>query len=475
MAHDVVRDFRSRQDPILPQDARRKSPVQVLLELYRGQGSFRFLLSFALLGGVVLAAMSLGPLLKSVQSAGKLEKAAVAPAPDKRAAALANASQSLDRERLGPPRPDAYKLLPSVFASAPRASMGQLLAAADAYSRKESAAAVLAKIETLDSNEPNAAFMRGLGTLAFGGRANTDAGLALLQRAAEARHNGAMALYGLAKLNPPGLLEKDPTEGRRWLQRAIDAGDGQAAFLLGYAYLSGWAGIADPAKAVALFRVAADGGHLDAMKLLGTLALHGQGMPRDFSESEKQFRRAAQLGDVEAQGILGVYLVAASLGGWESSFAEAAHWLTRSAETGEVKAMRELGMLHLAYAEGTAFHDVKKGLDWMRRCAALKEPQCHFAVGRAHETGIGAKEDLVRAAAHYSQALIPPTAAKARQNYDRLTASFSDEQRRALGRLEMELRGNRSSSLGPFSTTQKSAQPSADIGSFRDAAAKAGP
>jgi hypothetical protein len=475
MAHDVVRDFRVRQGAILSQEARRKSPVQILFELYRGQGSFRFLLSFALLGSIVLAAMSLGPLLKTIQFSGQPEKAVVVPAADKRAAALASASQNLDRERLGPPRPDAYKLLPSVFASAPRASMGQLLAAADAYSRKEPAASVLAKIEPLDPGEPNAAFMRGLGTLGIGGRANSEAGLALLQRAAEARHNGAMALYGLAKLNPPGLLEKDPAEGRRWLQRAIDAGDGQAAFLLGYAYLSGWAGVADPAKSVALFRIAADAGHLDAMKLLGMLALKGQGMPRDISESEKYFRQAAQLGDVEAQGILGVYLIAASLGGWEASFAEAIHWLTRSAEAGEVKAMRELGMLHLAYAEGTAFHDVKKGLDWMRRCAALKEPQCHFALGRAYETGTGANEDPVRAAAHYSQALIPPTAAKAKQNYDRLTASFTDEQRRVLGRLEAQLRGNGSGSLGSIAPAQKPVLPSAAVGAFRDAAAKAGP
>lgn len=117
------------------------------------------------------------------------------------------------------------------------------------------------------------------------------------------------------------------------------------------------------------------------MKLLGTLALNGLGMPRDFSESEKQFRRAAQQGDVEAQGILGLYLMAASLGGWESSFAEAVHWLTRSAEAGEVRAMRELGMLHLAYAEGTPFHDIRKGLDWMRRCAAFRGTAVPFRAG----------------------------------------------------------------------------------------------
>lgn len=475
MAHDIVRAFRSKQGAILSQEARRKSPIQVLLELYRGQGSFRFLLSFALLGSVVLAAMSLGPLLKAVQSSGLPEEATVAPASDKRAAALASASGDLDRVRLGPPRPDAYKLLPSVFASAPQASMSQLLAAADAYSRKEPAAAILARIEKLDPSEPNAAFMRGLGMLGFGGRANSEAGLALLQRAAEARHNGAMALYGLAKINPPALLEKDPAEGRRWLQRAIDAGDWQAAFLLGYAYLSGWSGIADPTKAVALFRIAADGGHLEAMKLLGTLALNGLGMPRDFSESEKQFRRAAQQGDVEAQGILGLYLMAASLGGWESSFAEAVHWLTRSAEAGEVRAMRELGMLHLAYAEGTPFHDIRKGLDWMRRCAALREPQCHFALGRAYAEGIGVNEDRVRAAAHYAQAMVPPTAARATQNYERLTAGFTDEQHRALTRLKMELAGSGSGSPGSITATQKPMQPSTAVGSFRDAAAKAGP
>jgi TPR repeat protein len=354
-----------------------------------------------------------------------------------------------------------------VFATAPVERKGRLLEAADAYSRKEPASIVLAKLDGLDPTEPNTAFMRGLGTLGLGGRPNAEAGLALLRAGADARHTGAMALYGLAKINPPAMIDKEPAEGRAWLQRAVDAGDGQAAYLLGHAYLSGWAGIIDPAKSVGLFRLAADAGHVDAMKVLGTLAMLGQGMPRDYVESETQLRRAAMHGDSEAQAALGMYLAAANVGGWERSFDEAVHWLTKAAGAGQPKAMNWLGMIHLEYAQGTPLHSIEKGLDWMRRCAALREKDCHYALGHAYETGTGVAADWVRAAAHYQNARSPgPEGAKAKEAHERIMAGLSESEKSKVNMLQAELyRGDERSfsalglKVGPIDTSAK-------IGSF---------
>lgn len=87
-------------------------------------------------------------------------------------------------------------------------------------------------------------------------------------------------MYGLACLNPPAQLEKDPAAGRLWLGKAVTAGDKLAAYVLGYAYLSGWAGIADPARGATLVRQAAEGGVVPAMKLSAALSLPDGGRPK---------------------------------------------------------------------------------------------------------------------------------------------------------------------------------------------------
>jgi TPR repeat protein len=213
-----------------------------------------------------------------------------------------------------------------------------------------------------------------------------------------------MALYGLARMAPPGGLPADTAAGRQWLERAAQAGDAQAARLLARAYLTGSAGYPAPDKARELLRRSQELGDSASALALARLMARGVGGPADPVAAEQMMRIAADRGDVVAMTGLGRYLTQAATKGWAPSFDEAILWLTRAADHGDASAMEGLGDIHMFLAKAAPAQDPAKGFSWYLRCAEAGRSACHFAVGRAYALAVGAAGDLPRAWAHLSLA-----------------------------------------------------------------------
>jgi TPR repeat protein len=90
----------------------------------------------------------------------------------------------------------------------------------------------------------------------------------------------------------------DRAQGRSWLDKAADAGDTQAAYLLGTAYMNG-AGVAqDDDKAFALVSKAAQAGMMEAQGTLGYLYSAGRGTPKDAYQGVVWTVKAAEQGGI---------------------------------------------------------------------------------------------------------------------------------------------------------------------------------
>jgi TPR repeat protein len=209
-----------------------------------------------------------------------------------------------------------------------------------------------------------------------------------------------MALYGLARLAPPAGLPADAASGREWLAKAAQAGDAQAARILGTALLTGAAGYAAPDRARELFRRGQELGDGPSSLALADLAARGVGGPADPQLAEQVLRIAAERDDAEAASALGRYLVAAAAKGWTPGYDEAVVWLTRAAGKNDSAAMERLGDVRMFLAKAPPVQNPAEGFAWYGRCADAGRAACHFAVGRAYALALGVAGDLPRAWAH---------------------------------------------------------------------------
>ena len=98
--------------------------------------------------------------------------------------------------------------------------------------------------------------------------------------------------------------------GRDALELAAKYGSPDAALNLGYMYLKGQAGLTvDPAKALSYFTKAAHAGNIDAMYNAGLAYLRGSGTEVDMEEAFRWFEKAAYAGDAGAQYNTGLMLL----------------------------------------------------------------------------------------------------------------------------------------------------------------------
>lgn len=114
-----------------------------------------------------------------------------------------------------------------------------------------------------------------------------------------------LAQYTLGKL----YLSDDPEvhdidDGLRWLERATQNGNTDAAYHLGKEYLTGKSVQKNVVKAAEYLRHAADQNHPWANYLLGKLHLTGNGVPKDEEAAWNCFRMANTFGHPYARYIL---------------------------------------------------------------------------------------------------------------------------------------------------------------------------
>jgi localization factor PodJL len=126
-------------------------------------------------------------------------------------------------------------------------------------------------------------------------------GVTELSRAANLGY--APAQFFLASLYTSGEsgVRKDPTEARRWTERAALGGDRRAMFNLGMFFFDGTGGPKDETEAANWFRKAADLGLVDSQYNLARLYEQGLGVKHDPVEAYKWYLIAGRAGDEQSK------------------------------------------------------------------------------------------------------------------------------------------------------------------------------
>jgi localization factor PodJL len=122
-------------------------------------------------------------------------------------------------------------------------------------------------------------------------------GVTELSRAANLGY--APAQFYLASLYTNGAsgVAKDPTEARRWTERAALGGDPRAMFNLGMFYYEGTGGPKDETEGANWLKKSAELGLVDGQYNLALLYERGLGMKRDLATAYKWYLIAGRAGD----------------------------------------------------------------------------------------------------------------------------------------------------------------------------------
>jgi localization factor PodJL len=126
-------------------------------------------------------------------------------------------------------------------------------------------------------------------------------GLADIRKLADGGY--APAEFYLAEAFQDGKagLAKDPTQSRRWLEKAAEGGDRTAMHNLALDEHEGVGGPRNAAAAAEWFRRAAELGLLDSQFNLAALYEHGDGVSQNPAEAYKWYLIAGRAGDAESR------------------------------------------------------------------------------------------------------------------------------------------------------------------------------
>lgn len=130
--------------------------------------------------------------------------------------------------------------------------------------------------------------------------------------AAAAGQSDAMYTLGIAYLLGRGVT-KDAAMARAWFEKAAQAGDRRAQYRMGEFYRTGTGVAKDPIRAAQYFHAAAQQGQEQAQIALARAYQSGSGVNKDFAEAARWLGPAAQNGNALAEAGLG-YLYAEGLG-----------------------------------------------------------------------------------------------------------------------------------------------------------------
>jgi tetratricopeptide (TPR) repeat protein len=352
-----------------------------------------------LLAGWLIA----GPLPRIVGGNwGKSANCAVASAPD--CAATNRALPDFPKQILNPSLAgrDIITIDRAAFASSATADRPRLAAGLAAYYRSEWQQGI-DSLKAADANDRNVQFVLALLDLGQNTYDSVRTAQALLRRAADAGQRQAAAVLG-GTLMGWGGLPKDVSQARKLIENAAAAGDTYAIRLAAVAYLSGEFGTRDPAKAFGLMRQAADAGDPVAMMHIAWFYYSGLGgVARDESTAVDYLHRAAESGLTYAQFGLAEWAWNRSIGGEPADLSEVFKWYQRAYEGGH--SMAALGYLAVSYRLVRApWTDTSRSFVLLQACARFAYGYCHYWLGEAYRSGSGTPVNLVSAYASYTVA-----------------------------------------------------------------------
>ncbi|WP_349628067.1 tetratricopeptide repeat protein [Bradyrhizobium lablabi] len=192
------------------------------------------------------------------------------------------------------------------------------------------------------------------------------------------------------------------SEAMLWWQRGAAFHDPEAMRLLGMGEARGFNGKPNLSAAIAYWHDAARRGDALAQLELAHLYYQGAGVEADSEKAIALFRQAADQGLSRAALGLGAVLTGKGITGDLDATRDALRVLDTVARTSTSKEERALSQLVLgrllSEAAPPALRDPARGLEHFRMALRLGNRSARAPLCRAYETGVGAPQDLVRAA-----------------------------------------------------------------------------
>lgn len=229
-------------------------------------------------------------------------------------------------------------------------------------------------------------------------------------------------------LPPPALTAtlQPQNPALRPLRQQAEAGNADAQFNLGIAWINGSAGTVDYEKARYWWEKAAAQGQRIAQYNLGVLYDEGRGVSQDYHLAAQWYRKAAQQGFISAQYNLG-NLYRDGKGVPQNAYI-ARDWQEKAAAQGDRDAMYALGSLYRHGALGIS-GDGQHALAfyWLEQAAMRGQPQAQAELADLYARGEGVARDPATAAKWQQAAATAQTGAENTDNSD-LTAIEQTEQ-----------------------------------------------
>lgn len=187
----------------------------------------------------------------------------------------------------------------------------------------------------------------------------------------------------------------------------------------------------------------AEAGDMQAANLLGEIYAEGKQVKMDYAEAAKWYRKAAEQGIAKAQYNLAVLCEIGQ--GVPLDETEAAQWYLKAAEQGYADAQYNLAGM---YGLGRGVQrDPKTALDWYQKAAEQGDALARYNLAERYERGKDVAVDLVEALKWHSLAAEVglSDAAKARDN---IAGDLSSDQladaRKRIEAFKAKVTGNRS-------------------------------
>lgn len=186
------------------------------------------------------------------------------------------------------------------------------------------------------------------------------------KKKAESGDPSGMYEYALVLMRLGG--DENDTEAVEWANKAIDAGETKAYYVIGTCYQRGSAFEEDEKKAVEYYRKAAEAGCGDAYNALGNCYANGKGVEKNLEKAEECYRKGADLDNSNSRVNLAGMIFAGDADGDKN---EAAEWLLAAAVDGDESALQNLyRIIHGGYiADETDAEGIKSKIPLVEKIA----------------------------------------------------------------------------------------------------------
>jgi len=221
-----------------------------------------------------------------------------------------------------------------------------------------------------------------------------------LEKAANAGDTNAMVNLGFMYERGNGI-PRNLAEAINWYGKAANAGNTYGMRNLGTLYRDGIGVAKNITEARRWFEKAIAGGNAEALNSLGLLYQTGIDGPPNYTEARKLFEKAVSAGNSDAMNSLG-FLYEIGMGG-PPNYTEARKWFEKGVAAGNVHAMVNLGYL---YDKGNGVaQNYAEALKWYEKAAAGGESVGMKNVGVFYRDGFGVSKDPAEARRWFEKAI----------------------------------------------------------------------